>query len=65
MAADGNKTTSEREDAVENCPYKDQVFIHDIHAREAAGPTWARGLLSKDIEDAYHEGKLKPQVSRE
>ena len=49
------------DELIESCPYSSQVFIHEIHAKEAAGPTWARGLLSKDIEAAHQTGDLKPQ----
>lgn len=43
------------------CPYKDQVFIHNIHAKDAAGPMWARGIISQDMEKAYKDGLIKPQ----
>lgn len=55
------KITKERGLSIDECPYRKQIFIHHIHAKEAAGPTWARGLLSKDIEDAYLKDELKPQ----
>ena len=45
-----------------DCPYKDQVFIHSIHAKDASGPMWARGLVSQDMERAYRDGSIKPQV---
>jgi uncharacterized protein YihD (DUF1040 family) len=48
----------------EQCPYKDNIIIHHIHAKEAAGPTWARGLLSKDIDEAYAKGDLNAQVRK-
>jgi hypothetical protein len=48
---------------LDSCPYKDQIFIHDIHAKEAAGPTWARGLISKDLEEAHRQQSLSAQVS--
>lgn len=57
------RMTKEKGLPIEECPYKDQIYIHHIHAKEAAGPTWARGLLSKDIEEAYLKDELKPQVS--
>jgi len=57
------RITEERGIPFEECPFKDQINIHHIHAKEAAGPTWARGLLSKDIEGAYLKDELKPQVS--
>ena len=59
---EGNKEKDEKE-YLESCPYKDQIFIHNIHAKEAAGPTWARGLLSQDIEEAHRQQALSPQVS--
>lgn len=43
------------------CPFESQVFIHKIHAKEAAGPTWARGLLSEDIAVAAEKNELSPQ----
>jgi hypothetical protein len=51
-------------DPLVNCPFKDHIFIYEIHAKEAAGPTWARGLISKEIEKSYKGGGLtdvKPQ----
>lgn len=57
------RITKEKGLSIEECPFRKQIYIHHIHAKEAAGPTWARGLLSKDIEQAYLEGELKPQVS--
>ena len=62
MAKDANKPTDiSTTELLKSCPYADQVFIHEIHASEAAGPTWARGLLSQDMEQAFHEKKVKPQ----
>ena len=62
MAKDANKATDiSTTELLKSCPYADQVFIHEIHASEAAGPTWARGLLSQDMEQAFHEKKVKPQ----
>ena len=58
------RITTERGVARSECPYVDQIYIHHIHAKEAAGPTWARGLLSKDIEDAYLKNELSPQVRK-
>mmetsp|Transcript_895 Transcript_895/g.1364 ORF Transcript_895/g.1364 Transcript_895/m.1364 type:complete len:281 (-) Transcript_895:911-1753(-) len=46
---------------LQNCPHADQVFIHQINARTAAGPMWARGILSKDMEKAHRDGELKQQ----
>ncbi len=61
MAKDRGEDTDLVEDVMKNCPFASQVFIHEIHAKDAAGPTWARGLLSKDVEKAYLNGELKPQ----
>jgi len=46
----------------EECPRVDQISVHKVHAKDAAGPLYARGMLSKDVEMAYVDGKLKPQV---
>lgn len=43
------------------CPYASQVFIHQVHAKEARGPTFARSLLSEDVAIAYSEGKVHQQ----
>lgn len=43
------------------CPFESQVFVHKIHAKDAAGPTWARGLLSEDIAVAADKLELSPQ----
>eukprot|EP00550_Attheya_septentrionalis_P002641 CAMPEP_0198289800 /NCGR_PEP_ID=MMETSP1449-20131203/7874_1 /TAXON_ID=420275 /ORGANISM="Attheya septentrionalis, Strain CCMP2084" /LENGTH=596 /DNA_ID=CAMNT_0043988189 /DNA_START=109 /DNA_END=1896 /DNA_ORIENTATION=+ len=45
----------------QDCAFADQVFIHQIHAREAAGPTWARGILSEDIAQAHKAGEVSAQ----
>jgi len=45
----------------EECPRVDQISVHKVHAKDAAGPLYARGMLSKDVEMAYVDGKLKPQ----
>ena len=50
------------EDWRKDCQYVDQVFVHEIHARDAAGPLWARGLLSKDLEAAHKNGQVHSQV---
>jgi hypothetical protein len=55
------RITEEKGLSMDECPYKDQIFIHHIHAKEAAGPTWARGLISRDMEEAYLKDELKPQ----
>jgi len=61
IVAKERKEEEENVDTMKNstevCPYKDQIFIHHIDASEAAGPTWARGLLSKDME-LDHRKKL-------
>ncbi len=44
-----------------SCPYKDQIFVHSVDYREALGPMWARGLLSKDLETAHINGTLHTQ----
>ena len=56
-----NPDTMQMEEILKDCPYANQVFIHEIHAKEAAGPTWARGLLSKHVEAAYKKGEVSPQ----
>jgi len=61
MAEDNGIDIGNEEEVMKNCPYADQIFIHHIHAQEAAGPTWARGLLSKDMEEAYHRDEIKTQ----
>ena len=45
----------------ESCPHSDRVYVHQVHAKEAKGPTWARGLLSKDMAEAYGRGDVSPQ----
>ena len=30
----------ENDDNNNNCPHKDQIFVHTIHAKDAAGPTF-------------------------
>eukprot|EP00581_Thalassiosira_minuscula_P016018 CAMPEP_0183722950 /NCGR_PEP_ID=MMETSP0737-20130205/14737_1 /TAXON_ID=385413 /ORGANISM="Thalassiosira miniscula, Strain CCMP1093" /LENGTH=636 /DNA_ID=CAMNT_0025953197 /DNA_START=58 /DNA_END=1968 /DNA_ORIENTATION=- len=57
----GGGDTSKGGPAGDDCPHKDQVFIHPIHAKDAAGPTYARGLLGQDIRQAYEENTLSPQ----
>lgn len=61
LMAEKNGKEINKQDILKDCPYASQVFIHEIHAKEAAGPTWARGLLSKDTEAAYKSGELNPQ----
>ncbi|KAL7531450.1 hypothetical protein ACHAXR_004056 [Thalassiosira sp. AJA248-18] len=57
----GGGSTAKGGPAGDDCPHKDQVFIHPIHAKEAAGPTYARGLLGQDIREAYENNELGPQ----
>ena len=61
MAIERGENPALMQDIFKDCPYASQVFIHEIHAKEAAGPTWARGLLSKHIEVAYKKGDVSPQ----
>ena len=58
------RITTEKGLPIEQCPFSSQIDIHHIHAKEAAGPTWARGLLSRDIEAAYLRNELKAQVRK-
>jgi len=48
-------------EGIDGCPFSDQVFIHQVHASTAKGPTYARGLLSKDIFDAFEKGNVSQQ----
>ena len=44
------------------CPHRDQVYVHEIHVRDAAGPTYARGLIGKDMMwNAYLDNEIGPQ----
>jgi len=43
------------------CPFAENVNIHHIHAKDAYGPAYARGLISADLSNAHDEGKLIPQ----
>jgi hypothetical protein len=61
VAKDRGKNPDLEQDILKDCPYSNQIFINEIHAKDAAGPTWARGLLSKDIELAYKKGELNTQ----
>lgn len=45
----------------ESCPHKDQIFLHPIHAKDAAGPTYARGLIGQDMLAAYTDNLISPQ----
>ena len=44
-----------------NCLYQNQITMYRIDAKDAAGPTWARGLLGKHVEEAFKEGMISPQ----
>eukprot|EP00584_Thalassiosira_punctigera_P003521 CAMPEP_0172529920 /NCGR_PEP_ID=MMETSP1067-20121228/3848_1 /TAXON_ID=265564 ORGANISM="Thalassiosira punctigera, Strain Tpunct2005C2" /NCGR_SAMPLE_ID=MMETSP1067 /ASSEMBLY_ACC=CAM_ASM_000444 /LENGTH=638 /DNA_ID=CAMNT_0013314053 /DNA_START=131 /DNA_END=2047 /DNA_ORIENTATION=+ len=57
----GGGDTSKGGPAGDECPHRDQVFIHAINAKDAAGPTYARGLLGQDIHEAYEKNQLGPQ----
>ena len=57
----GGGDTSKGGPAGDACPHKDQVFIHHINAKEAAGPTYARGLIGQDIREAYEKKEISPQ----
>mmetsp|Transcript_28980 Transcript_28980/g.61712 ORF Transcript_28980/g.61712 Transcript_28980/m.61712 type:complete len:627 (+) Transcript_28980:44-1924(+) len=57
----GGGGTSKGGPAGDDCPHRDQVYIHPIHAKEAAGPTYARGLLGQDIREAYEKNELSTQ----
>ena len=57
----GGGDTSKGGPAGDDCPHADQVLIHPIHAKDAAGPTYARGLLGQDIREAYNEKSLGAQ----
>lgn len=49
------------EDPMKDCQYADQILIHHLDAGKAAGPTWARGLLSIDMEKDYKHGLVDTQ----
>jgi hypothetical protein len=57
----GGGDTSKGGPAGDDCPHRDQVFIHQIHASEAAGPTYARGLIGIDMLKAFEEKKISQQ----
>lgn len=57
----GGGDTSKGGPEGDDCPHRDQVYIHPIHAKEAAGPTYARGLLGQDIVAAYEKEEISPQ----
>uniref|UniRef100_A0A7S1BNJ0 Glycosyltransferase 2-like domain-containing protein n=1 Tax=Corethron hystrix TaxID=216773 RepID=A0A7S1BNJ0_9STRA len=45
----------------DSCPYADQITIHAIPAKQAKGPTFARGLLSQDLSKKYDKGEMSAQ----
>mmetsp|Transcript_13920 Transcript_13920/g.16390 ORF Transcript_13920/g.16390 Transcript_13920/m.16390 type:complete len:666 (-) Transcript_13920:117-2114(-) len=49
------------EDSMKDCEHADQIIIHHLDAAEAAGPTWARGMLSADMEVDYRNGIVNTQ----
>jgi len=57
----GGGDTSKGGPAGDDCPHRNQVFIHQVHATEAAGPTFARGLIGKDMHEAYVKNEISPQ----
>jgi len=57
----GGGNTSKGGPAGDACPHADQVYIHPIHAHDAAGPTYARALLGQDILEAYEKHEISPQ----
>mmetsp|Transcript_16144 Transcript_16144/g.29265 ORF Transcript_16144/g.29265 Transcript_16144/m.29265 type:complete len:636 (-) Transcript_16144:70-1977(-) len=57
----GGGDTSKGGPAGDDCPHMDQVYIHAINAKDAAGPTYARGLLGQDIVKAYEKNEISPQ----
>ena len=57
----GGGNTSKGGPAGDACPHADQVYIHPINAHDAAGPTYARGLLGQDIVEAYEKHEMSPQ----
>lgn len=64
-AETGGGDTSKGGPAGDACPHKDQVFIHPIHAKDAAGPTYARGLLGQGMfaRRPANEDSLAPILS--
>jgi hypothetical protein len=57
----GDDVEREEDDNNDNCPHRDQIFVHAIHAKDAAGPTYARGLIGRDMLDAYTANLISPQ----
>lgn len=50
-----------KKEGKEVCPFRDQVYIHQIYYKEAMGPMWARGVLSKDFEAAHERNEMSQQ----
>ena len=44
-----------------DCPHSDQIQVRRIDAVTAAGPMYARSLLSEDMAASYSRGKLRSQ----
>ena len=57
----GNVDEENDDNTNNNCPHKEQIFVHSIHAKDAAGPTYARGLLGQDMYAAYTANLISPQ----
>lgn len=57
----GGGDTSKGGPAGEDCPHRDQIFVHPISAKDAAGPTYARGLIGQDMHAAYAKNEISPQ----
>ena len=57
----GGGDTSKGGPAGDDCPHIDQIFIHPISAKDAAGPTYARGLIGQDMHAAYLKKEISPQ----
>jgi hypothetical protein len=56
-----NNVDEENDNNNNNCPHKEQIFVHSIHAKDAAGPTYARGLIGQDMYAAYTANLISPQ----
>ena len=57
----GGGDTSKGGPAGDDCPHRDQIFVHAINAKDAAGPTYARGLIGQDMHAAYVKNEISPQ----
>lgn len=57
----GGGDTSKGGPAGDACPHRDQIFVHAISAKDAAGPTYARGLIGQDMHAAYVNNEISPQ----